>query len=317
MTRRPINSAPHACCSGPAAGQQEIRAIEVDSIGCYRWIVESNALAATLGTDVPYPQRSIRARAENAGAIWAKAHETHPFGVAQERHDFPSGGCLPHPGRCIVTSRDDELAVDTEIDGARVAVVPFESADFGARCCDENIVAFSRDANERTVGAPGRITGTAALGSGAESPGEQSRTVEQQTLIDFGLSRFDAQGLELPDVGIVFHDSPLPCRGRKGLYWAASQKLEMCSLDKATMLHELAHAWANRHLAAEEMEAFVAWRGPQTATHLILTLGLEVDVLIENLTTITGQDPVFRHAGEWSIIDKTPGHSPEFAKLGW
>ncbi len=199
----------------------------------------------------------------------------------------------------------------------------------------------------------------AALGSGAGSPGEPSRTVEQQTLIDFGLSRFDAQGLELPDVEIVFHDSLLPCHGHKGIYRAEIQRLEMCSLDKATMLHELAHAWANRHLTVEEMKAFVTWRGldswndhddvwerrgtehvaetiawallddpnhvkwvetqpdgSQTATHRILSLGLDVDVLLENLMTIIGQDPMFRHAGEWSIIDETPGHSPELAKLG-
>lgn len=236
---------------------------------------------------------------------------------------------------------------------------PLKAPTSAARSCDENIVAFSRDANERTVGAPGRITGTVALGSGAESPGEQSRTVEQQTLIDFGLSRFDPQGLELSDVETVSTTRLSPvaderaCTGRRVRSWRCARLTKPRCFTNS-------HAWANRHLTAEKMEAFVAWRGldswndhddawerrgtehvaetiawallddpnhvkwvetqpdgSQTATHLILTLGLDVDVLLENLTKITGQDPVFRHAGEWSIIDETPGHSSEFAKLGW
>ena len=136
-------------------------------------------------------------------------------------------------------------------------------------------------------------------------------------------------------------------------------KLEMCSLDKATMLHELAHAWANRNLTVEEMDTFVerrgldswndqddAWErrgtehvaetiawalldvpnhvkwvaaqpnGSQTTTYQILTLGADVEVLIENLKTITGQDPLFRHAGEWSITDRTTDRSPELARHG-
>jgi hypothetical protein len=35
----------------------------------------------------------------------------------------------------------------------------------------------------------------------------------------------------------------------------------MCSLDQKTMLHELAHAWANLNLSAEEKAAFSSYRG--------------------------------------------------------
>lgn len=84
---------------------------------------------------------------------------------------------------------------------------------------------------------------------------------EQQDLVDRSLARFEVQGLELPDVEIVFHDSPLACHGHKGLYRENTRTLEMCSLDDSTMLHELAHAWANAHLDTDEMALFVARRG--------------------------------------------------------
>lgn len=87
-----------------------------------------------------------------------------------------------------------------------------------------------------------------------------SLTPDQQALVDHSLTRFQEQGLETPMVRFVFHDSLFPCHGHKGLYRNKTRTLEMCSLDEATMLHELAHAWANDNLDPEEMEAFTDWR---------------------------------------------------------
>lgn len=89
----------------------------------------------------------------------------------------------------------------------------------------------------------------------------QVTTPEQQALVDTAMSRFQIQGLKLPQVEIVFHPSSLSCRGRKGIYRESTKTLEMCSMDQATMLHELAHAWANNNLGTAEMDAFVALRG--------------------------------------------------------
>lgn len=88
-----------------------------------------------------------------------------------------------------------------------------------------------------------------------------SLTPEQQTLVDQSMGRFREQGLVAPKVRVVFHDSLFPCYGHKGLYRDKTRTLEMCSLDEATLLHELAHAWANDTLDSDEMEAFVNWRG--------------------------------------------------------
>lgn len=185
-----------------------------------------------------------------------------------------------------------------------------------------------------------------------------SLTPEQQALVDHSLERYEIQGLEIPTVSFVFHDSLSPCHGHKGIYRHTTRTLEMCSLDEATMLHELAHAWANAHLDAEKMEAFVQWRGlgswndhahsweqrgtehvaetiawaladnphhvkwveilpngAQHVTHRILTLDLEVETLIENFTMLTGMDPIFRDADDWTVAEGTSTSvSPEVAR---
>ncbi len=86
----------------------------------------------------------------------------------------------------------------------------------------------------------------------------------QEELVEFGLGRFAGQGLDLPVVSIDFHPSSLDCQGHKGLYMYRTQTLRMCSLDKKTMLHELAHAWARHNLTMAEMESFTRYRGVAT-----------------------------------------------------
>jgi hypothetical protein len=52
-----------------------------------------------------------------------------------------------------------------------------------------------------------------------------------------------------------------------GLYYESEKRLRMCSLDKRTMLHELAHAWANMSLTPGEKEAFSSLRGVRWNDH--------------------------------------------------
>lgn len=184
-------------------------------------------------------------------------------------------------------------------------------------------------------------------------------TAGEQALVDFALGRFETQGLELPEVDFVFHDSLLPCDGHKGMYHKTPRKLEMCSMDKRTMLHELAHAWANASLTSAQMSSFVSWRnldswndhdhawerrgtehvaetiawallddpnhvkwvetfddGSRRTTYRVLTLNADVHDLVENFKMITGQDPVFRHAGEWELDETSTEFSPELLRSG-
>ena len=57
--------------------------------------------------------------------------------------------------------------------------------------------------------------------------------------------------------------------------------------------------------------------GTKQTTHLILTLGVDVNTLLDTFTHITGMEPIFRHANEWALADRdsTP-ISPELARLG-
>ena len=91
-----------------------------------------------------------------------------------------------------------------------------------------------------------------------------SLTVEQQDLVVWAMDRFVANGLDLPPIETEFSPSTIDCMGHKGLYYAAERRLHMCAMDKRTMLHELAHAWANVALSKADRQRFVELRGLNT-----------------------------------------------------
>lgn len=122
----------------------------------------------------------------------------------------------------------------------------------------------------RYVGAFVLLVGWGAAGTGFEpetpslGPGgvpSVSLNVPQRNLVEFGLSRFEQQGLELPELSFEFRPRAVDCLGHQGLYSRRSRTLRMCSMDKKTMLHELAHAWANHNLSDAEMNEFTRHRG--------------------------------------------------------
>lgn len=57
--------------------------------------------------------------------------------------------------------------------------------------------------------------------------------------------------------------------------------------------------------------------GSKEITHRILTLGIDVDMLLDNFKHITGMDPVFRHPDEWTVDEVASSvTSPELARFG-
>lgn len=189
------------------------------------------------------------------------------------------------------------------------------------------------------------------------SAGSHQLTRDQEAMVDFAIGRFETQGLRLPDLEFVFRDSLLPCDLHKGRYHKDIQLVEMCSMDKHTMLHELAHAWANHNLTRGQMDAFVtehgldSWNDPDHAwarrgtehvaetiawalsdeprhviwvedledgtkvtTHKILTVDVEVEVLLAAFRSLTGVEPVYRDATEWSGSEGST-FSPEAQSL--
>jgi len=73
-------------------------------------------------------------------------------------------------------------------------------------------------------------------------------------------------GLEPPATEIRFHDDLETCRMRLGVYWGENQGLDMCTgeaagtMERKTMLHELAHAWIGEHIDDEQRDAFMSLR---------------------------------------------------------
>jgi hypothetical protein len=110
------------------------------------------------------------------------------------------------------------------------------------------------------------VASAPALRASRPSEGVQlvGGTPQERLLADWALERFRAAGLELPPVEIHFHDDPAGCQDNSGLY--RSGRLDVCSVDntvaysRKVVVHELAHAWSEAHLTAEDRERFLDLR---------------------------------------------------------
>jgi len=88
------------------------------------------------------------------------------------------------------------------------------------------------------------------------------QTVERiDPLILRALERFEAAGLDLPDLTFVVFDSTIDCDANSGYYFASRRTLHICQLDDKTVLHELAHAWAGHALTDAQKTSFAEFRG--------------------------------------------------------
>ncbi len=74
-------------------------------------------------------------------------------------------------------------------------------------------------------------------------------TARQVEHAEWALARFEAAGLELPSLTIVFHDDYQSCGMREGVLRIAGENvtIDECQNDpsrsRRSLLHELAHAW--------------------------------------------------------------------------
>ena len=93
-------------------------------------------------------------------------------------------------------------------------------------------------------------------------------TARQRAVVGWALGRYREAGLDLPALDIYFHADPSGCGGNSGLYLAG--RLDVCAGDqdtpyvRKTIVHELAHAWADRNVTAEVRAAFLQARGLPT-----------------------------------------------------
>jgi hypothetical protein len=97
----------------------------------------------------------------------------------------------------------------------------------------------------------------------------ESTSPEWTRRIEWGLDRFRDAGLPLPAMSITVHDDGAPCDGNSGRYLPNDPvEVHLCTrgtadsrVAKLTTVHELAHAWAESQLSADERAAFLELRG--------------------------------------------------------
>lgn len=99
------------------------------------------------------------------------------------------------------------------------------------------------------------------------------RTQADAALTDWALARFEQAGLAFPPLIIAFHDDKQPCNGYFGFFRSGTPaRIDICGFNwdrflmkpKATLLHELGHAWADYSLTEGARQRFLRLRGLTT-----------------------------------------------------
>jgi hypothetical protein len=172
------------------------------------------------------------------------------------------------------------------------------------------------------------LTATLGMRQGeAPAPTIGPATPRERALTTWVLARYRSAGLELPAVEIEFHPTGAGCRNNSGFYRASH--LDMCIADQSdeyarrVMVHELAHAWSEFNLSADDRTRFLGLRGLQTwnswdqpwglrgfeqaaevltwgvgdgATRILLPDRDDVDALRVAYESLTGRPPLQRAA---------------------
>lgn len=91
-------------------------------------------------------------------------------------------------------------------------------------------------------------------------------TPGERGLVAWAVGRYEGAALHLPPLEIHFHADPSGCRGYHAFY-SGGGRIDMCPgrllnlVSRKNLLHEMAHAWAERNLDTTEREAFLELRG--------------------------------------------------------
>ena len=124
-------------------------------------------------------------------------------------------------------------------------------------------VAITTPAHTLSTTAPVHREATPAVVEPAEIEIQTETIVEAETeelreMVEWGLSRFDEAGLELPVLTIKAFTDREGCNGTFGYFSDPNGKYEIhiCGID-FTMLHELGHAWAKYNLTEEKKQQFL------------------------------------------------------------
>ena len=91
-------------------------------------------------------------------------------------------------------------------------------------------------------------------------------SAEEQGRVDDALARFEAAGLLLPDLEVVFADDVAECGGHDGLFRdrVVPWRVLVCSDLAFVVTHELAHAWEAANLDDDDRANYTERRGLAT-----------------------------------------------------
>jgi hypothetical protein len=87
-----------------------------------------------------------------------------------------------------------------------------------------------------------------------------TETDEQRQIVEWALSRYDEAGLQLPAIAIYAHEDRADCGDKNGYFSTTDHgeyRIHWCGNDY-TILHELAHAWAELSLSGDAKTRFMA-----------------------------------------------------------
>jgi hypothetical protein len=89
-------------------------------------------------------------------------------------------------------------------------------------------------------------------------------TPAQRAVVGWAVERYVRAGMPLPSLDVRFHDDPAGCGGNSGFY--ANGLLDVCvpgdsPYARNVVVHELAHAWCEAHLAPQAIDRFLRLRG--------------------------------------------------------
>ena len=118
------------------------------------------------------------------------------------------------------------------------------------------------------------IPGVPAADAADDPPADASITIDAPSAawterIEWGIDRFRAAGLQLPSTVVAVHTDGAPCDGNSGLFVHGDPaEVHICTPRPADTraarlitLHELAHAWAETQLGADDRAELLALRG--------------------------------------------------------
>ena len=133
-------------------------------------------------------------------------------------------------------------------------------------------IALGIAASSIVLPTPSSAAPAASPGTEAVQAAPTTLTPEYHVLIDWAVDLFDQAGLDLGGVRIGIYDDPSACNGYRGFHVLG--EVTVCapnqnpSVQEAwrrhTLLHELAHAWADVNVSEQDRDAFVAERSAAT-----------------------------------------------------